>query len=400
MGTTNSTRTMISALVGLALAATVYGQVTESQVATLTMTGNVEADFGTRPGVIVVADPGEIDVGMPPGFAALGLEISGWDIKDIRFSYNYRTDVLFIGVNCYGVCGDADGDGNPNSSAMALTALDLGAPGSAMPDGNMDFIIGYPSEVADDSDRFPCGDVVFDVTCFGLYLYSGTGLDRANTRFRWSTSSGVLPHATTDFNPATSPAKPDLEWAINDLNQLMTKAGFAQVDRTGATPWFFNALGFAGSFQDDGVGEDFYPAGNQFVRVPFPCFALDACDVCGGDGSSCADCLGTPFGTAVYDACDVCNGNGSSCADCRGTPNGTCQYDRCDVCCGDNTSCLDCAGTPNGPAVYDICDVCCGDNTSCLDCAGTPNGPAVSDICDVCNGNGESCRDCKGVILG
>merc|ERR1711981_1540699 len=171
MGTTNSTRTMISALVGLALAATVYGQVTESQVATLTMTGNVEADFGTRPGVIVVADPGEIDVGMPPGFAALGLEISGWDIKDIRFSYNYRTDVLFIGVNCYGVCGDAD------------------------PDGNMDFIIGYPSEVADDSDRFPCGDVVFDVTCFGLYLYSGTGLDRANTRFRWSTSSGVLPHA-------------------------------------------------------------------------------------------------------------------------------------------------------------------------------------------------------------
>lgn len=33
--------------------------VSEDQVATLTMTGNVEVDFGTRPGVIVVADPGE-----------------------------------------------------------------------------------------------------------------------------------------------------------------------------------------------------------------------------------------------------------------------------------------------------------------------------------------------------
>jgi len=151
---------------------------------------------------------GEIDVGLPPGFSAVGLEISGWDIKDIRFSYNYRTDELLIGVNCYGVCGDADGDGNPNSSSGALNsrggvdlpgfrnsesvlvALDLGSPNGGLPDGVMDFIIGYPSERSADSDRFPCGDVVFDTTCFGLYLYSGEGLDRAYTRFRYSRMSG------------------------------------------------------------------------------------------------------------------------------------------------------------------------------------------------------------------
>lgn len=41
-------------------------------------------------------------------------------MKDIRFSYNYRTDELFIGINCYGICGDADGDGDPSVTSDAL----------------------------------------------------------------------------------------------------------------------------------------------------------------------------------------------------------------------------------------------------------------------------------------
>ena len=42
----------------------------------------------------------------------------------------------------------------------------------------------------------------------------------------------------------------------------------------------------------------------------------DACGVCKGNGSSCADCAGTPNGTAVEDVCGVCNGDGSSCQTC------------------------------------------------------------------------------------
>ena len=41
--------------------------------------------------------------------------------------------------------------------------------------------------------------------------------------------------------------------------------------------------------------------------------APDACGVCGGDGSSCADCNGTPNGGATYDVCGVCGGDGTSC---------------------------------------------------------------------------------------
>jgi hypothetical protein len=32
----------------------------------------------------------------------------------------------------------------------------------------------------------------------------------------------------------------------------------------------------------------------------------DACGVCGGDNSTCSDCLGVPHGAARLDACGVC----------------------------------------------------------------------------------------------
>lgn len=40
----------------------------------------------------------------------------------------------------------------------------------------------------------------------------------------------------------------------------------------------------------------------------------DQCGLCGGDGTTCLDCLGQPNGTAHPDACGICNGDGSSCA--------------------------------------------------------------------------------------
>jgi hypothetical protein len=94
----------------------------------------------------------------------------------------------------------------------------------------------------------------------------------------------------------------------------------------------------------------------------------DICGVCSGDGTSCLDCAGTPFGTAVLDQCGVCNGDGTSCLDCAGIPNGGTVIDDCGVCGGDNSSCLDCAGTPNGSAEQDQCGVCNGDGLSCVQC--------------------------------
>ena len=106
--------------------------------------------------------------------------------------------------------------------------------------------------------------------------------------------------------------------------------------------------------------------------VPGSGAQLDACGVCGGDGSSCGvvDCAGVPNGTAQLDQCGVCAGDSSSCADCAGVPNGTSQLDQCGVCAGDSSSCADCAGVPNGTSQLDQCGVCGGDDSSCADTDG------------------------------
>jgi len=124
------------------------------------------------------------------------------------------------------------------------------------------------------------------------------------------------------------------------------------------------------------------------------CSVVDACGVCDGDGTTCADCDGEPNGTAELDACDVCNGDGSSCADCAGVPNGTAVLDVCGICEGDDSSCLDCAGVPNGDSVEDECGECDGDGSTCADCNGVPNGSGEPDECGVCDGGGGPCWGC------
>lgn len=69
---------------------------------------------------------------------------------------------------------------------------------------------------------------------------------------------------------------------------------------------------------------------------------IDQCGVCGGDGTSCLDCTGVPFGGTQVDQCGVCGGNGTSCLDCNGIPFGPSVVDRCGVCMGDGNSCITC----------------------------------------------------------
>jgi hypothetical protein len=62
---------------------------------------------------------------------------------------------------------------------------------------------------------------------------------------------------------------------------------------------------------------------------------VKACD-------STRGCDGVPNSGLVVDACGVCGGDSSLCADCRKVPNGVAALDRCGVCEGDGVSCLEC----------------------------------------------------------
>ena len=115
----------------------------------------------------------------------------------------------------------------------------------------------------------------------------------------------------------------------------------------------------------------------------------DTCDEGCTDSNACNYCSGCEIddGSCTYAEENYnCDGGCAVETDCLGDCNGDLLgigdgygIDECDVCGGDGTSCLDCAGTPNGLALVDNCDVCDTDSTNdCVqDCAGTWGGSAT-----------------------
>jgi hypothetical protein len=50
------------------------------------------------------------------GMASQG-RLSGYDILQVYFAYDYVLDTLYVGIDCAGICGDGDGDNFPASSS-------------------------------------------------------------------------------------------------------------------------------------------------------------------------------------------------------------------------------------------------------------------------------------------
>jgi len=132
----------------------------------------------------------------------------------------------------------------------------------------------------------------------------------------------------------------------------------------------------------------------------------DACGVCDGDSSSCADCEGVPYGDSWESDCGcvASDNDGNDCDDCFGAPNGSAWNSDCG-CVPEGSSgddCDDCAGVPNGDNVVDNCDTCDNDpeNDCVPDCSGEWGGEAVEDECGVCGGSGilEGACDCFGSV--
>lgn len=55
--------------------------------------------------------------------AALGYR-SGVDILNVFFQYDQKVDTMYVGIDCDGICGDVDGDGDPGNSFNKSYAVD------------------------------------------------------------------------------------------------------------------------------------------------------------------------------------------------------------------------------------------------------------------------------------
>jgi hypothetical protein len=206
--------------------------------ATPTFTGDVPTDF-TGLGILTIPDTGGVgDVGLPKN--ALNGTISGWDMVDLRLTYDTSTDTLYVGINTFGIAGDADGDGDPGHTADWLATnegtdhTDLHSTESIAvyfdlnQDGNFDVIAGV--------SRWT------DVSGFTVANFSGS---------QWSPASAfgtALPTHTGSYYASPSAADPDFEFTI--LN-------FSTLPGQDALLAGFRVWAFMGSQDDDGIGEDF-----------------------------------------------------------------------------------------------------------------------------------------------
>lgn len=202
-----------------------------------------------------VSDPAK-DVGMPAIITSLtaGDVVSGWDMTGAEFSYDAGNDVMTVSVDFSGICGDADGDGNPGSTAQSITDIvgqdlpDLGGSESVVllidtdNDGNADVAVGVNS--------------AFDMKSFAVYKFQGQGFLNPSFPDKWR-------EKIADVSELIQPSalNPGLMFSINSFSGL---PGFTH---TAEQEFSFRVQFFAGSQSDGGIGEDFMPNIAQEITI-------------------------------------------------------------------------------------------------------------------------------------
>ncbi len=180
-------------------------------------TGNVEKDFvAGQPGITTLVNPRYPTVN-PEKYIADNQLSPGWSIKDVRVSYDKATDTLDVGLNFFGIAGDADGNGDPgtvSTAAQLMGAKDVANLGGRESitvgfdvngDGRPDFLAGVPG---DKSQAGPGTDG------FTFASYQSTGLGLANSYGQpLTTYLGNL-----QFNPSAT--HPDFEFTVKNFSKL------------------------------------------------------------------------------------------------------------------------------------------------------------------------------------
>ncbi|MEZ4265838.1 MAG: MopE-related protein [Myxococcota bacterium] len=286
--------TYASALIGLFAACTFALAFTASEAhAAPTLTGRANVDFAI-PGAFSLPDDSiGRDVGLPLN-APLGT-VSGWDMSWLRLFYDPATDVLYVGIQTFGIGGDADGDGDEGTTSAWLASVF----GADLPvwDDTESFALMLDTDDNGTFDVIAGVPATGDVTTYTVAQFDGL------TSLPGFAFGAPLGDEFIPPNPVVGPATfvaPHIEFRISSFSQL---PGF------NGTVGSFRAKVFMGSLEDSGIGEDRIPNGNDTAAQI--CFDSD------GDGySTCdGDCddgnpgaspgnLGDPLCDLVDEDCD------------------------------------------------------------------------------------------------
>lgn len=256
-------------------------QLDHRQLLSVNFSGNVAIDFPATqvPGVVVIpATAPSATAGVPPIYTSppnpppSAINVSGFSLSGIRVSYDSTDDVLSIGLDQPPsgpgsthsvIAGDADDNGNDGTvspevqaivDSLGLSFIDfpdfggsefMGAFLDLNQDGYADIVAGYADTDARTPKQYQVAQAIVN-----------TNAPPTNPGF-----GTPLPQFTGNVYKVNSPVHPNLEFAINNFSQL-----YLQETGQTLTPDKVISFGaFAGSGDDDGIGEAFFPQ----VPVPF-----------------------------------------------------------------------------------------------------------------------------------
>ncbi|RUL83775.1 hypothetical protein [Tautonia sociabilis] len=182
------------------------------------LTGDVEADFPLVQGngvVAIVDNPNANGLASPMDVAqnAVLPGTTGWNIKDLRLSYDSASDRMYFGVNFFGIAGDADGDGDPGALSVgmgkdlpSLGGLESIAVGLDLDlDGTPDVVAGVP---ANKSGTGP-----------GVASFTVAEYQRSPSGLAFSFGDSLTDHlGALAFDPSAE--HPDFEFTIDRFSTL------------------------------------------------------------------------------------------------------------------------------------------------------------------------------------
>jgi len=251
-------RKIIQAIIGLILIATFPLPTTAVSI----FTGDVPADFAESDAIIIIdnsTEDAEPDVDIPsPPYAVDA--VSGWDVNAIYMEYEPALDMMFVGIDCFTICGDADDDGNPNRSGSAMRS----ASGTDVANLGRFESIALLFDTNDDYRSFSEGDFEIvvgvsqpdDLDTLGVYKFTGA------TRAPYVGFGERLANAVTIYSIPNA-RTPDLEFGIADFSQL------PGLDFEPGEAFSLRTMLYAGSQRDGKIGEEYVPARGQAALAKF-----------------------------------------------------------------------------------------------------------------------------------